>query len=245
MQVPCECRRIAGFGLALGVLTVFSLLGCASSSSPKAVDALYDAYETDRVAHYKAALGNLRDTDIDAAAATAIGRNQVINDLILIVDHNFAQIERSLYGHKAWADFGGSVAATGLSTAATLSGVEGIKTTLSALVTAIESTKTSFNKDILQGQGMIAILAHMHKARSEKLLDIRKSMKLTPELYPLSYALIDIFEYHQAGTFVVALQGMTEDAAARKKEADQSIKEEKSSATPPPRSTPAASPGHA
>ena len=202
-------------------LTTVLLSACAGwNGQPKALDTLYDSYEQNRVSYYKGLMQNLPGPTVDMRE-----RNEIMNDLILLIDHNFARDEKSLYTHKAWADFGGSVAATGLRTAATLTGAEGVKTTLSALVTAIEATKTSFGKDILQGQSMLAIVTQMHKLRAEKMLDLRKSMQENATVYPLSYGLVDLLEYHNAGTFVVALQSMTEDAAAKTKETNTKIKD--------------------
>lgn len=194
------------------------LAGCATQSKP--LDTIYHSYESNRVARYR----DPNSAAVINAAASARARNDLMNDLILMIDHNYGQIEKSLYGHKSWADFGGSVLATGLGTAGTLSSGEGIKTTLSALVTAIDSTKTSFNKDILQGQSIIAIIATMRKMRAEKLLEIRAAQKLPIGGYPLSLGLDDLLEYYSAGTFVGALQGLTEDAAAGKKAADLQLK---------------------
>jgi hypothetical protein len=215
-------RRAIAFGATTFVIALSSLelVGCASSGGqPKALDALYDSYEQNRVAYYKGLIGG------SPVEVGKLERNEIMNDLILLIDHNFARTEKSLYGHKAWADFGGSVASTGLSTAATLTGTAGVKTTLSALVTAIESTKTSFGKDILHGQSMLAIVTQMHKLRAQKILEIRKAMRDTDVgEYPLSYGLVDLLEYHNDGTFVVALQSMTEDAAAQKKDAEGELK---------------------
>jgi hypothetical protein len=201
------------------------MIGCAGSvGQPKALDQIYSTYEQNRIAHYKAEIATI---DVSAAAASDAERNNVMNDLILIIDHNYYRIEKSLYGHKAWTDFGGSVVATGLSTAATLSGANDVKTTLSALVTAIEATKTSFNKDVLQGQTMIAITAQMRKVRAEKMLEIRKSMKLEIGKYPLSEGLNDLMNYYNAGTFMAAVQSLSEDAAAAKKNAEDATQDEK------------------
>ena len=204
--------------------------GCASSpTQPKALDVLYSNYE-------KRVLAECSDSAFVArASASAATRNQLLNGVIGVIDHNYGQIEKSLYGHKAWADFTGSVVSTGLGTVATLSGAEGVKTTLSALVTAIDSTKVSFNKDVLQGQSMIAIIATMRKMRAEKLVEIRAAEKLPISGYPLSMGLDDLMEYYQAGTFVGALQGLTEDAAAATKAADIKLKLDKAGtdAVPP------------
>ncbi len=212
-------------------------VGCASQQ-PKALDTLYHAYETDRVAQYR----DPNSAEVLAAKTNPRSRNDLMNDMILMIDHSYGEIEKSLYGHKAWADFGGSVLATGLGTAGTLSGGEGIKTTLSALVTAIDSTKTSFNKDILQGQSIIAIIATMRKMRAEKLLEIRAAQKLPIGGYPLSMGFDDLLEYYNAGTFVGALQGLTEDASAAKKAADVQLKIDKAGISAVPQKLIPASP---
>jgi hypothetical protein len=224
MADPAPTPFVAGSFVT--VLTAVLLSACAGwGGQPKALDTLYDSYEQNRIAHYKELINKLPATAV-APAVDKTERNEIMNDLILLIDHNFARSEKSLYSHKAWADFAGSVTATGLSTAATLTGAAGVKTTLSALVTAIEATKTSFGKDILQGQNILAIVTQMHKLRAEKMLEIRQSMqqKDTAE-YPLSHGLVDLLEYHNAGTFVVALQSMTEDAAAKTKEAQTGLEE--------------------
>jgi hypothetical protein len=219
----------------IAVIIGLLLAGCVTNPQPKALDQIYSSYETNRIAHYKKEAESL---DLAATAADPVKRNDVMNDLILLIDHNYGQIEQSLYGHKAWADFGGSLLATGLGTAGTLSGATGVKTTLSALVTAIDSTKTSFNKDVLQSQSIIAVIATMRKMRAEKLLEIRMAQKFGIHAYPLSMALDDLMEYYNAGTFVAALQGLTEDASAGKRAADGKLKALKSGGGVPPKITP-------
>jgi len=203
--------------LGVAILAV-SMTGCASSGQPKGLDVLYSRYEANRVAYYS----QLPESGPITAGTTA-SRNDVMNDLILMIDHNYGKIEASLYGHKSWADFAGSVLTTGLSTAGTLTGNVGNKTTLSALVTAISSTKTSFDKDILQGQTMIAIVAKMRALRADKLVAIRQSMGKETGEYPLSQGLDDLMEYYQAGTFIGALQSVTEHASAEKVKAQDAL----------------------
>ena len=118
--------------------------GCASSR-PKALDQIYNAYESNRVTtytSYNAANGD----PLNGAETDKTKRNRVMNDLILLIDDNYYKVEKSLVGHRTWTDFSGSLAVTGLSTAGTIVGAAGTKTVLSALVTAINSTKTSVNK---------------------------------------------------------------------------------------------------
>ncbi len=197
---------------------------------PTGLNDIYNTYEKSRVAYYKQQLGTGPGSGL--VASTKQQRNDIINDFILMIDSRYDHVEKHFYDSKAWTDFGGSVVGTGLGTAAVLTGSSAAKTTLAALVTAIESTKTSFSKDVLQGQNMIAITAQMRKLRSQKLLQIRQSMAQSPADYPLSEAFIDLMAYNNAGTFVVALQSLTEEAAASKQASDQGLADLKGVSAP-------------
>jgi hypothetical protein len=120
--------------------------------------------------------------------------------------------------HKAWADFSGSVVSAGLGIAG-----GGTAQIMSALVTAVESTKTAVNKDLLQGQTITAIIAKMRALRATKLVLIRQAMQSGLGPYPPSQALIDLMEYHNDGTLVGALQSITEQAAAEKEKARDAL----------------------
>lgn len=190
-----------------------SVLGCSSTRQPKVLDQLYGGYEQKLLNKYK----NAESVPV----ADKAERNEVMNDLLLLIDHQFYRTEAGLYARKAFADFGTDVVITGLGTAGALTGGAETKSVLAALIAALQGTRTSFDKDILQGRSMIAIVTQMRKMRATKLVQIRKRMNdLDIDTYPLSFALVDLLEYQQSGTFLGALQGLTEEAAAGKHEAD-------------------------
>ena len=211
--------------LAGPILITIVFTGCASNSSqnpPQSLDDLYDTYSSTVIT----ALKNRIPTSVSADASSPDDRNQIMNDLILLIDHRYYQIERNLYAHKSWADFTGSVVSAGLGTAGAIAGGNTAQI-MSALIAALESTKTAVNKDLLQGQTITAIIAKMRANRATKLVAIRQSMAKNLTDYPLSQGLIDLMEYYNDGTFVGAIQSITEQAAAETqnaKTANQKLK---------------------
>ncbi len=151
-------------------------------------------------------------------------RNKVINQLVLVIDDHYFRYEYHRYTAKAWGTYVGDVVGIGLSTAGTLTGTESTKTLLSALVTALQGSSAALEKDVLQGQTIIAIVAQMRKARAAKMLDIRRAMGQSLEAYPFDAALVDLLEYYYAGTYLTALQSLTEDAAANAKDARKELR---------------------
>jgi hypothetical protein len=194
---------------------IFLLLdcGCATKS---AVDNIYDARRKTLVASYASAT----ERELRVEGSTEEGRNRILNNLILLVDMNYHTVEKHLYGEKSWADFGGSVAVIGVSTAGTLAGGESVKTTLAAIAGALEGTRVAFDRDVLQNQNILAIIAKMRAQRAEKLLILRGGMQKSVAAYPLEEGLVDLANYHNAGTIVGALQDIIDKAGAQKAKAD-------------------------
>jgi hypothetical protein len=207
------------------VLAAIAFTGCAVNSSespPPTLDRLYDTYSTEVFSNLKNRIPS--SGTIEATSTT--DRNLIINDLILLIDQHYYQIERNLYAHKSWADFTGSVVSAGLGTAGAIAGGNTAQI-MSALIAALESTKTAVNKDLLQGQTITAIIAKMRANRATKLLAIRQSMTNDLSAYPLSQALIDVMEYYNDGTFVGAIQSITEQAAADTQNAKAALNKKK------------------
>lgn len=205
---------------ALSVLA-FSLFACGcATQDQKAIDSIYDARRDALVRKYGAAT----DSDILEAGRTGESRNRILNNLVLLVDMNYHEIEKRLYGEKSWADFGGSVAVIGVTTASALAGGESVKTTLAAIASALEGTRVAFDRDVLQNQNILALIAKMRAQRAEKLLILRHGMRKSTATYPLEEGLVDVANYHNAGTIVGALQDIIDKAGAQKAEADDALK---------------------
>jgi len=168
-----------------------------------------------------------REIDIAKTDNTGRSRNDLLNDLILLVDLNYYHWEKLVYDKKAYADFGSAVTATTLSSISAISKVEDVKTVLSAISSGITSTGVTFNSKVLQDQSLTAIFAKMRANRATQLLRLQASMIKTDSsnnpigpnplsVYSVQQGLIDIATYYNAGTFVAALQDIIEKAATEK-----------------------------
>jgi len=164
-----------------------------------------------------------KEIDIAKTDNTGESRNELLNDLILLVDLNYYHWEKLVYDKKAYADFGSAVTATTLSSISAISKVEDVKTVLSAISSGITSTGVAFNSKVLQDQSLTAIFAKMRANRATQLLRLQASMTKTDPIgpnplsvYSVQQGLIDIATYYNAGTFVAALQDIIEKAATEK-----------------------------
>jgi hypothetical protein len=114
---------------------VLLVLGCSTTRLQKLLDQLSGNYEQMLLNKYK-------NADLVPAADKA-ERNEVLNDLLLLIDHHYYCTEAGLYSRKAFVDFGSDVVITGLAAAGALTGDAGPKSVLVAL----QGTRTSFDKD--------------------------------------------------------------------------------------------------
>ena len=176
-----------------------------------------------------------QDPDGNPVSPSGAARNDLLNDFIFLIDSNYTFWEKNLYNKKAFSDFGADVTATTLSTLSgivTGAGVQGAKSILSFVAGGITSTKASLDKDILQSQNVLAIVAKMRAARTTKLIVLQtgmygdKSTTATPLVkYSVNQGLIDLAAYYQAGTFVSALQDIIDKAGKEKSDSDATIKD--------------------
>ncbi|HWX17651.1 MAG TPA: hypothetical protein VNY07_13785 [Chthoniobacterales bacterium] len=183
-----------------------------------------------------------QEIDMAKTDNTGRSRNDLLNDLILLVDLNYYHWEKLVYDKKAYADFGSAVTATTLSSISAISKVEDVKTVLSAISSGITSTGVTFNSKVLQDQSLTAIFAKMRANRATQLLRLQASMTKTDSgnnpigpnplsVYSVQQGLIDIAKYYNAGTFVAALQDIIEKAATEKTNSDTQSNNLKPNAT--------------
>lgn len=220
-----------GFRLFLSVVVCFIYFLLSGCSTPE--DQVMKAVEKANLARLQTTYGTNLQARIDDANNDQSGatRNNLLNDLILLVDLNYYHWEKLVYDKKAYSDFGSAVTATTLSSISSIYKVEEVKTVLSAISSGITSTNVSFSSKVLQDQSLTAVLAKMRANRATQLLKLQASMiavdtKGNPtgptslSKYSVQQGLIDIAAYYNAGTFVAALQDIIEKAATEKSTAD-------------------------
>jgi hypothetical protein len=225
-------------GRMLAFLGLLILVGCASQHSDTLklvgranADRLLDKYGTE---------GALKNA-IARAEVSNTERNVLLNDLILLVDLNYYDWEKHLYDKKAGFDLGTDAALLGLGGATALAGTTELANILGQISTGITGIKSSVDSDLLQKNTIPAMVAKMRAARATQLAKMQAAMTETDRndkpigpsattVYSIQQGLIDLNIYRVAGTFVGALQDITEKASEEKKTADAKIEELKPNA---------------
>jgi hypothetical protein len=228
-------RRLSAVQCGLSLL-VTALVAC-SGASFRSGDAL-KAIHSGRVTALQQQYARNLQTYIEQANEDPTGtrRNQLLNDFIFLVDTNYGFWAKNAYNKKAFGDFGSDFAATTLSTLSgivTGGGVQGAKSILSFIAAGVTSTHGQFTKSVLQDQNLTAILTKTRALRTSKLIPLSNGMyaKTTTGLlqprplsqYPVEQGLIDLAAYYEAGTFVAAIQDITDKAAAERIQAQGTI----------------------
>ena len=218
------------------LLCCFGASSC-SSVSLKSGDALKTIY-SGRVVELRNKYAKGLDEEIRLANSDLTGarRNRLLNDLIFLVDSNYAFWAKNAYNAKAFSDFGADFSATTLSTLSgivTGGGVQGAKSILSFISAGITSTKSQFSKDVLQDQSLNAVLAKTRSLRTVQLIPLANGMydkkskeRLAPRPlseYPVEQGLIDLAAYFHAGTFVSAIESISDQAAVERVKAQDKI----------------------
>ena len=224
--------------LPLGIATILALLalsGCTGISfkSGDALKTIYSVHVADLKEKYRSP-GALQAA-IQCAEHDPKGtaRNALLNDFIFLIDNNYTFYEKQLYNKKAYSDFGVDVTSSTLSTLSgivTGGGAQGAKSILSFIAGGLTAGRASFEKDILQSQNLLAIVARMRAQRSKKLIILQSGMykektTTTKPLveYSVDQGLLDVAAYYQAGTFISALQAIIDDAGKDKDNADKQV----------------------
>lgn len=191
------------------------------------------------------------ENEIEAARTSPAIRNQVLNDLIRVVDLNYYHQEKLLYEKKSYGDFLGDTAVLGLNSAGTFGLAAGTSQILHAISGGITGARGAFDSNVLQKQGMAAVIAQMRALRAERMKFLRGGMMIkicetddckkwhykprSTDQYSIEQGLNDIVAYYSAGTFVGAIEGIQADAGSKKAQAERD-------SAPAPTPTPAASP---
>jgi hypothetical protein len=216
---PIEARiRVVQFA-CLAILLA-CLLGCANMYKPKMVipgpinnQVMTDVSQPNLLQQYNAMP---QGTDAEAAAKIA-RRNQILQELILVVDKNYETFEGRYYGSDASVNFAGDLINLGLTGVSSVTGTAHLKSVLSAIATGTTGIKTSYLKNFYDQQTRSAVVQQMRSSRATELavLEDANHMKAAVTAYSLESGLADIEAYYNAGTIIGALQSIAESAGTQ------------------------------
>lgn len=147
------------------------------------------------------------------AYTNSYSRNQVVNELTILINENYSSYERSFYTSDAALNTAADVIGLGLSSAATVVGGEAVKAALAATITGISGVKMAVSKEFFAEKSRVAVITKMRAMRVDALAVIEDRKSLPIEEYPLSKALIDLQTLVEAGTVVSGLEGLVQSSS--------------------------------
>jgi len=147
-------------------------------------------------------------------------RNNMILGKIFIIDRNYHEYESALAVENSSANFLGSVASLGVSTAAATIPVGQTTKILAATVTGITGTRTAFDSDFLKTKTVQTLEAQMRADRAKQAKLIFSRLRCKIDEYTSYFALVDLEAYRQAGTLESALQTLSKDVAVAEEKAE-------------------------
>ena len=211
-SVPCGLALILVLALSgctgrlpsLGVASIPSYPIAADENKIKALRLKYSQANFD---------AELRTCSDDACRVHA--RNLILEELLLIVDHEYRKYEGNLIAGRAKWKFGLGTTTQALSLAATASTVETSKTIFSGISALVGSTDTELDKNFYLEQTSYALAYQMQAQRltisTQMLVNMHDNTKTYAD-YSLERGLGDIEAYYRAGTIAAAVQNVYEGA---------------------------------
>lgn len=141
-------------------------------------------------------------------------RNKISQSLILAIDLRYADYELEAFDTGRYANFTATAVGLGLTGAASVSPA-GAAHVLAAIATGIAGGREAFNKDVLQAQTQVALVAAMRSQRDRINQTLRTNLAADIKVYSLVSALSDVLAYYQAGTIQGALVQINRDVGSQ------------------------------
>lgn len=212
-------RAIAGYKAVrracLAVLVLLAQAGCATfSGHPQPV------IEPDAELLALAPLHSTAARHDCAAQPSLACRGSIAAAWMRAVDIRFAQFETRLFRQTREAGFGATMAALGLTTAATVTG--GSARAFAAGAGLVTAGRETFDKEMLAQQTALAIHSAMRTRRAVAAQRLTKGLHASLEDYSMLDLQRDLQAYEDAGNVLSALVGVNEVVgdAARKAETE-------------------------
>lgn len=158
----------------------------------------------------------------DAAfVRSTLYRDRIVNRIRADIRAGSGEFEDRLRERLAAWETGADISELGLALATTVSGGEGTKTVLGAILTAVKGANTSIDKNFFREKTSEAIIAAIRTARIERDNGILKKLGAAADRYTLEEAWNDLVDLYYAGTLASGFQKLAETTSARADQADR------------------------
>jgi hypothetical protein len=151
-------------------------------------------------------------------------RNAILNDLLLMIDHNYDDFEDNLRNDKSTQEWIADLATLGLTAASTVVGGAETKTILSAIATGVVGVNTSLDKEFFQNNTVQALQLQMRAQRATVEAKLDAGMSASTTDYPLQNGVRDVMAYYHAGSVTEALIQLVQNAGDNNSAAQAALK---------------------
>lgn len=141
-------------------------------------------------------------------------RDAIINELLLIADHNYHAYEGGMIAGRAKNNFYTGALRTSLETAGALITVADTTRVLAGLAAFTGSIQESADKEFFFDNTIDALIIQMRADRAEALVNLLNGRKLTYDNYSIETAVGDITNYYRAGTLASAIVSISKSASS-------------------------------
>lgn len=155
--------------------------------------------------------------------ACRVLRDAIINELILIADHNYHAYEGGMISGRAKNSFYTGALRTSLETAGALITVADTTRIFAGLSALTGTLHDSADKEFFFDNTIDALIIQMRADRANALLPLLSGRKQTYDKYSIESAIGDITNYYRAGTLASAIVSISKSASAAESEAMEEV----------------------
>jgi len=151
-------------------------------------------------------------------------RDLMINRIITDVQVDYKAYEEKLFKGRALFDTGSDVLGIAVTTAATISNGERVKSILAATATALTGSQLSISKNYFREKTTEILITKMQASRETIRSRIIGKMRMPPDQYSFDEAWSDLVDFYYAGTIQGALLALSQQVGEQAEVARTEVK---------------------
>ena len=150
---------------------------------------------------------------------TKFCRDDIIYATMLGVDTNFAKFEQTLFNQDREISFLSNAVTIGLNAANIFYGTQ----ILSILSTTVIGAQSAFDSKAVVNNNLASIHNQMRVYRNQAKIKLMLGLKQPIRDYPIQQANLDLVEYYNAGTLLMAVVGLAESSGVKASETGKAL----------------------